>query len=241
VRFSLRENFRATITRMVGGPDVATPHLFKRISAEVGRSSREQKWRLYAQHFPPRLGERVLDVGVSNLVDLPNENYFLDHYPYPAQVTAVGLNDLSDMSKHYPGVSFVEADGRDLPFETDAFDVVHSNAVIEHVGPEAEQRRFVRELVRVSRSGLVTTPNRWFPVDSHTRLPLLHWLPKPAMQLGWRVFVKRNEYEWLLTNGLWLLSSPAFRGFFPAGVRTKVVHGRILGWPATLNALYRRA
>ena len=25
----------------------------------------------------------------------------------------------------------------------------------------------------------LTTPNRWYPVDFHTLLPLLHWLPRP--------------------------------------------------------------
>ncbi len=31
----------------------------------------------------------------------------------------------------------------------------------------------------MSRKGLfVTTPNRWFPIEFHTVLPLVHWLPK---------------------------------------------------------------
>jgi hypothetical protein len=31
----------------------------------------------------------------------------------------------------------------------------------------------------VARKGIcLTTPNRWFPVEFHTQLPLLHWLPK---------------------------------------------------------------
>ena len=35
-----------------------------------------------------------------------------------------------------------------------------------------------RGALRVARQGIfVTTPNRWFPVEFHTLLPLLHWLP----------------------------------------------------------------
>src|SRR4029078_13122637 len=38
----------------------------------------------------------------------------------------------------------------------------------------------IRECARVARRGLcITTPNRWFPVEFHTQLPLVHWLPKP--------------------------------------------------------------
>ena len=44
------------------------------------------------------------------------------------------------------------------------FDVVFSNAVIEHVGGEEEQLRFVAEALRVGRRAFITTPNRLFPV-----------------------------------------------------------------------------
>ena len=33
-----------------------------------------------------------------------------------------------------------------------------------------------------SRAALFTTPNRWFPVELHTFLPVVHWLPKPAFR-----------------------------------------------------------
>jgi len=34
------------------------------------------------------------------------------------------------------------------------------------------------EARRVARKGVfVTTPNRWFPVEFHTVLPFVHWLP----------------------------------------------------------------
>jgi len=57
--------------------------------------------------------------------------------------------------------------------------VVHSSAVIEHVGSLASQCAFVAECCRVARRAVfITTPNRWFPVEFHTVLPLVHWLPK---------------------------------------------------------------
>ena len=52
--------------------------------------------------------------------------------------------------------------------------------MIEHVGARPEQQRFVDELLRVARRAFVTTPNRWFPIEVHTRLPLVHWLPEAA-------------------------------------------------------------
>src|SRR5258708_4616087 len=42
--------------------------------------------------------------------------------------------------------------------------------------------RFVRTAARCRVAGkvFVTTPNRWFPLDPHTLLPLVHWLPRGA-------------------------------------------------------------
>ena len=63
------------------------------------------------------------------------------------------------------------------PFDDGSFDVVFSNAVIEHVGDRERQGQLVREALRVGRRVFLTTPNRWFPVEVHTRLPFVHWLP----------------------------------------------------------------
>jgi SAM-dependent methyltransferase len=78
----------------------------------------------------------------------------------------------------FPQVRTVRADGRELPFADGEFDVAFSNAVVEHVaGGREGQRAFIRELCRVAKRVFVTTPNRWFPLDPHTLLPLVHWLP----------------------------------------------------------------
>lgn len=71
--------------------------------------------------------------------------------------------------------SFVLCDGRALPFKAGAADMVFSNAVVEHVGGKEDQIRFVAEHARVGRIWVTTTPNRWFPVESHTLAMFRHW------------------------------------------------------------------
>ena len=93
------------------------------------------------------------------------------------------MDDAAFLEQRYPGVTFKRADGLNLPFESGSFDVVHSSAVLEHVGSFDNQRRFIQELVRVARRVVfLTTPNRWFPVEFHSVLPLIHWLPKPLFR-----------------------------------------------------------
>ena len=206
----------------------------RRLAGAVIASSRERKWRLYCAIFEPRAGERVLDVGASPLVELPWENPLLRRYPFPEQVTAVTLSEGEKIRAAFPGVTVVEADGRDLPFADDEFDVVHSNAVVEHVGPFAEQQRFVGELVRVARSGFVTTPNRWFPIESHCKLPFVHWLPRP---IAWRIQHGLGRYD----ADAWLLSAAQLRGLVrAAGVPAELHRQRLLGWTATAVVTFRK-
>jgi len=70
--------------------------------------------------------------------------------------------------------TWIQADGRALPFHDKEFDFVFSNAVIEHVGNEFDQIRFINEHVRVCKNWIITTPNRFFPIDSHTQVVFRH-------------------------------------------------------------------
>lgn len=208
-----------------------------RVASRVHTGCRAARWGTYVAEFPPHQGESILDVGVSPLVDLPGENHFLASYPYPEQVTAVS-NDraLDPVRAAFPRVRVLTADGLDLPFADGAFDIVHSNAVIEHVGPDAAQARFLAELTRVGRAGFVSTPNRWFPVDSHTNLPFTHWLPRPAFLWTLRRLGRLGPREEWVT---WLLSSRTFRRHVPGGLEYRMVTQRLAGIPAVITLVFR--
>ena len=140
-----------------------------------------QRRKMYAAFVKTmELGEHdtIVDVGATSDQTYDHSNYLEAWRPWKAGITAVGVDDARFLETLYPGVTFRQADGRALPFADDSFDYAHSSAVLEHVGSAAQQAQFLRELWRVARKGVfVTTPNRWFPVEFHTVLPLIHWLP----------------------------------------------------------------
>jgi SAM-dependent methyltransferase len=151
----------------------------------ISLRSRRRKLRLFLDELAPTPETTVLDVGADELGFGESDgcatlNFFEELYPWPEQITAVGLHEGVGFGERYPGIRYVQGDACALPFEDGAFDIVFSNAVIEHVGGREQQRRFAEECLRVARRAFVTTPNRWFPVEVHTRLPLVHWLPEPA-------------------------------------------------------------
>jgi SAM-dependent methyltransferase len=153
-----------------------------RLVDSISLRSRERKLRLLLDELRPTADTTVLDVGADELGFGEGEgcatmNFFEELYPWPERITALGLHDGAGFRARYPHIPYVQGDACALPFEDGSFDLVFSNAVIEHVGGRDRQRRLVSEAIRVGRRVFITTPNRRFPVEVHTRLPLVHWLP----------------------------------------------------------------
>ena len=58
-------------------------------------------------------------------------------------------------------------------------DLVVSSATIEHVGNFENQVKKVKNMISLSKKYIVlSTPNRFYPVEFHTKLLFVHWLPK---------------------------------------------------------------
>jgi len=184
--------------------------------------------------------ETILDVGVTSDQTYSHSNYLEAWYPHKGRITAAGIDDATFLEHLYPGLRYVEADGRDLPFPDRAFDHVHSSAVLEHVGSRGNQVKFLSELWRVTRRSLfVTTPNRGFPIEFHTVLPLVHWLPAAAF----RAFLRQTGREFFAEEANLNLMAAADlrRAAKAAGIADAAIRSvRLLGWPSNLLLVARK-
>jgi hypothetical protein len=58
-------------------------------------------------------------------------------------------------------------------------DVVLSNATIEHTGSTKKQIKMCENIIKLSKKYfIIITPNRLHPLEFHTKIPLIHWMPK---------------------------------------------------------------
>lgn len=73
-------------------------------------------------------------------------------------------------------------------YPDNAFDIVHSNSVIEHVGNWDKIKAFARETSRVAPNLFVQTPYFWFPIEPHFIKLFHHWLPKSLRVSIWLRF-----------------------------------------------------
>ena len=204
------------------------------LPARLAAYQRSKMFGAYLGFAGANRADTVLDIGATSDRSFEHSNYFEAWYPNKQKLTASGVDNAAFLQRSYPGLRFLCADGRNLPFRDGSFDYVHSSAVLEHVGRRENQVQFLREAWRVCRKGIfITTPNRWFPVELHTSLPILHWLPARWFRAiltgtGKGFFATEENLNLLSKRGLKVIAATA-------GVsnhRTAVV--RLLGWPTNL-------
>jgi methyltransferase family protein len=203
------------------------------------RGFRRKRMQRFERTFHLRADTLVLDIGGT-----PYNWSFVKNRP-----RVVLLNNSYDRltsgrpdpAHREPGVWWVLADARRLPFRTDSFDVAFSNSVIEHVGARGGQKSFADECRRVGRRYFVQTPNRRFPLETHLLTPFVHWLPR-SLELR----LLRNFTVWgVLTrpspdrcrdfmDDVWLLDRHQMAQLFPDG---RINGDRLLGVGKALIAV----
>lgn len=206
-------------------------HPLVRLRSRFAVRARAHMLDLFLDVMRPTPATSVLDLGATPDVSLPESNHFARHYPFRNRVTAASIEDLAPLAAAIPGLNTLRLGGGALPFADDAFDIVFCSAVLEHVGDTDAQRAFVAEALRVSRRFVFTTPNRAFPLDFHTILPLLHWLPRPLHQGALRAL---GLDFWARTENLNLLTAGGLRRLFPPCRRLALRRIRLLGLTSNL-------
>ncbi|MHB2205442.1 class I SAM-dependent methyltransferase [Methylobacterium sp. CM6257] len=109
-------------------------------------------------------------------------------------------------------IDFVQAPSGDvLPDGLGSFDCIILSAVYEHILPDERRRIFPQMWASLRKGGVMLiyeTPNRWFPVETHTTggLPLINYMP-PKLALATARHspfrdLKHQDWPTMLRNGI---------------------------------------
>jgi hypothetical protein len=168
---------------------------------EIGAGVFKQRQDRISNYFRarrfPQIESMIADIyaktGKCSIVDVGGRQEYWDPIAsalkrYNAHVTVVNLEQTQPLGT--TGFSFEFGNACDLSRYADgAFDLAHSNSVLEHVGTWAQMKAAANETRRIGRAYYVQTPYYWFPLEPHFRVPFFHWMPE---QVRYRLLMQHT-------------------------------------------------
>jgi SAM-dependent methyltransferase len=124
------------------------------------------------------------------------------------------------------GCTLYPARASGLEFPDETFDVALFANVFEHIPPD-ERDVSLREIYRVLKSGGIVVgqlPNPYFPIESHSRLPFMGWLPTKWQHRYWKLAPVNWEHDFYVVTIEHLKQTAQRAGF-------DVVHVRNFNYP----------
>ncbi len=193
--------------------------------------SRRNRIRLFLLHFKIDCTTKVLDLGGwdgSHINALLSGTEVERTNVYVADIDE---NAVTSAKRKYGFTPVVVPESGALPFPDGYFDIVFCSSVLEHVtvpkamiwkiasGREfarqavAHQTDFAAEIRRLGRKYYVQVPYRGFPIETHSWLPMLSYLPRPlqmaVMRLSNKIWIKKTSPDFHLP------SVREYRRYFP--------------------------
>jgi SAM-dependent methyltransferase len=148
-----------------------------RLNTLVSNYARKICYSHFILKMKPSENTTIVDIGTTSEITL-EANYLEKIYPFKKNINCCSLSDGVKIINAYPGVRHVKVESTKLPFNSKQFDICYSNALLEHVGDSNSQKQLFNEMIRIAKRVYMMVLNRYFPIEHHTSLPFIHWLPK---------------------------------------------------------------
>jgi SAM-dependent methyltransferase len=214
------------------------------------REAREKRAKVFRETFSVGPSTRILDLGSEDGAAIAAVLAGTGAQPSNIYIADINAERVQQGHRRYGFSPIAIPAAGTLPFEDGYFDIVYCSSVIEHVTlpkdqiwleqsdeeferrARTSQRQFANEIRRLGRGYYVQTPDRWFPIESHTWLPLVGYMPRTWQK---RVIEKTNRYWVKKTNPDWcLLSAKEMQEFFPDAT---IRHERFMGLSKSIMAI----
>jgi SAM-dependent methyltransferase len=185
-------------------------------------AARRKRAALFRSRFALDENTRILDLGAEGGANIHAVLAGTAVRPHNVYIADILPEHVEDGARRYGYVPVLVGEAGPLPFPDQFFDVVFCSSVIEHVTlPKSRvwkeystrrfreeslrrQKQFAAEIRRLGRQYFVQTPYRHFPIEAHSWLPFVAWLPRwallPVLRLAHYVWVTRPVPDWYLLD-----------------------------------------
>jgi len=191
-----------------------------RYVTRYSQRARSKRASLFRQEFVIHSDTKVLDLGSETGEHIANVLTETNFIPRNIYIADIDSGAVAEGARRFGFTPVVIDESGKLPFPDQFFDIVYCSSVIEHVtisknvvwqirsgrkfkkmSTEA-QTRFSQEINRIGKQYYVQTPNKWFPIESHSWLPVVGWLPRrlqvPLLRFTNLFWIKKAVPDWNL-------------------------------------------
>lgn len=210
---------------------------------------RRKRGEIFIQYLKPKEEDRILDLGGGEGA------YISQMIPYKKNVYIADIDKIKlkkSVEKGYKTLVLNE-DGT-IPYEDGYFDIIFCSSVIEHVTVDKKnieaiqtnrefrdvalkrQKKLANEIERAGKSYFVQTPYKYFPLESHSRLPFFLVLLPRKLQI--KIIKFFRKFWFARTTPDWnLLTVKDMKFLFPGA---KIVKERAFFFTKSLMAIKGR-
>lgn len=207
---------------------------------------RRKRGKIFTQYLSPKEGDSILDLGggtgayISQLIPFKKNVYIAD----------ISENKLKESAEKGFRTIVLNENGT-IPCEDGYFDIIFCSSVIEHATVDKKdiltiqtnkefrqlalkrQKRFADEIRRAGKSYFVQTPYKYFPLESHSRLPFILVLLPRKLQI--KIIKFFRKFWFARTTPDWnLLTVKDMKFLFPGA---KIVKERAFFFTKSLMAI----
>jgi len=196
----------------------------------------------------PNKNQKILDLGggdgshIAKILPAQRDNIY---------IADINKNQLAIAENKYGFKTIELNENAVLPIEDNFFDIVFCSSVIEHVTgiknevyniqsdetftrlAKINQKKFAKEIQRIGKHYFVQTPNKYFIIECHSRLPfIINFIPRKHQIKIIRFFnqfwIKKTSPDW------YLLSEKDMKNLFP---ESKIIFEKFFFMKKSLMAI----
>lgn len=145
---------------------------------------REEIIRIIQKSLPLNLVNSVVDIGTTQDDEHNSSNFIIKNLGNFKEYKSISDQKIINKFFSKSIQKSIIDNFTDNEIKNFKSDLVISNATIEHVGSFNNQLKMCENIIKLSsKYFVICTPNKYYPLEFHTKIPFLHYLPEKIYRI----------------------------------------------------------